>query len=117
MAFATIPKSPAARRAAVMHDYETASRQLGWDIFRSWLDAEPDSWLNIAHEAVDTHVMHGGGSKEALRWLGKNGERRSLTYADLERETDRFARMLADRVAIAIDDGGRRTEFHSNGAN
>lgn len=97
MAFATITKPTSAKQAAVMRDYDTASRQLGWDIFRSWLDAEPDSWLNIAHEAVDAHVMHGGGSREALRWFGKNGERRSLTYADLERETDRFARLLADR--------------------
>lgn len=97
MAFAPIRKSAATRQGAIMHDYDTASRKLGWETYRAWLDAEPGGWINIAHEAVDRHVLEGSGSKEALRWLGKNGERRCFTYAELERESDRFARMLADR--------------------
>lgn len=95
--FPPIRKSPTAKRAAIMPDYEAARERLDWDTFRSWLHAQPDGWLNIAHEAVDRHVIEGSGSKEALRWFGKNGERRGFTYADLERESDRFARFLADR--------------------
>ncbi|TRD12753.1 acetate--CoA ligase [Erythrobacter insulae] len=80
-----------------MQDYETARRDWNWDTFRSWLDYLPGQKLNIAYEAVDRHVLHGRGNKEALRWFGKSGERKSYTYADLKRETDRFARMLTDR--------------------
>lgn len=97
MAFAEIRKSDQNKRAAVMRDYDVGARDLGWDVYRSWLDAEPGGWLNVAHEAIDRHVLEGNGSREALRWLGKDGERRSFTYADFRRESDRFARLLADR--------------------
>ncbi len=96
MSYETIRKSEQAKRAAVMRDYESASRRMGWDTFRGWLDSEAGSWLNIGYEAVDRHVVEGRGTKEAIRWIGKDGQRKSFTYADLERETDRFARMLAD---------------------
>ena len=80
-----------------MQNYDSARRNMDWDTFRRWLGSEPGSWINIAFEAVDHQVMDGHGAKEAIRWLGKSGERRIFTYADLKRESDRFARMLADR--------------------
>jgi acetyl-CoA synthetase len=92
-----IRKSQAEREAANMPDLAVAREELGWDAFRSWLDYLPGGRLNIAYEAVDRHVVHGHGEREALRWLSKNGDRRSFTFADLKRETDRFARMLVDR--------------------
>ena len=97
MTFPKIRKSAAARQSAIQPDYDAARCDLDWDVFRSWLDYLPDGKLNIAYEAVDRHVARGLGGKEALRWLGKSGERRSFTYAQLKLETDRFARMLADR--------------------
>jgi len=97
LAFTTIHKSAETRAQANMPDLDAASEQLDWDIFRSWLDYFPKGGLNIAHEAIDRHVTHGAGDREALRWLGKSGERRSFTYADLKQETDRFARLLQDR--------------------
>ena len=96
MAAALIRKSAAERKAASFFDYDTAYGSLGWDEFRSWLDYLPGDRLNIAHEAIDRHVAHGHGPREALRWLGRNGERRSFSYADLKTETDRFARLLAN---------------------
>ncbi len=51
--------------------------------------------LNIAHEALDRHVAAGHGAQVALRWLGKDGARRDLTYADLDAEAARFANVLA----------------------
>ncbi|GAA0281027.1 acetate--CoA ligase [Alteraurantiacibacter aestuarii] len=97
MASELIRKSEEDRRQANFPDIERALETLGWDDFRSWLDYLPGGGLNIAHEAIDRHVAHGHGAREALRWLGKDGDRRSYSYADLKRETDRFARMLADR--------------------
>ncbi|MFW5881427.1 MAG: hypothetical protein ACOCTP_02795, partial [Roseicyclus sp.] len=45
-----------------------------------------DGWkggINIAHEALDRHVATGHGEALAIRWLGKSGARRDLSYADL----------------------------------
>lgn len=97
MANQFINKSTEERSLANFPDMQRAFETLGWEEMRGWLDYLPGGQLNIAHEAVDRHVALGNGAREALRWLGKNGERRSFTYADLKRETDRFARMLADR--------------------
>jgi acetyl-CoA synthetase len=91
-----IRKTAAQRQAANITDYDAACRELDWDTFRSWLDYLPGGGLNIAYEAIDRHVAHGKGDREALRWLGKSGERRSYSYAELKTETDRFARLLAD---------------------
>ncbi|WP_235903757.1 acetate--CoA ligase [Pontixanthobacter luteolus] len=96
MAFAKIEKSAPERKSANMADYDRACADLNWDDFRDWLDYLPSGGLNIAFEAVDRHVAHGRGDHEAIRWLGKSGETRSYSYADLKRETDRFARFLSD---------------------
>jgi hypothetical protein len=54
-----------------------------------WADARAmiDGWkggINIAHEALDRHVEAGHGGQLAIRWLGKSGERRDLSYSDLQ---------------------------------
>ncbi len=88
---------PASASAAANLPGDPALSGLGWLDYRGWLDGLPGGGLNIAHEAVDRHVAHGRGGHEAIRWLGRNGARRSLSYGDLKRETDRFASLLADR--------------------
>jgi acetyl-CoA synthetase len=92
----TIRKSAVERARSNMPDYGCATAELSWDVYRSWLDYLPGGALNIAYEAVDRHVAHGRGEQEALRWIGRGGGRRSFSYADLKRETDRFARLLSD---------------------
>lgn len=54
-----------------------------------------DGAINIAHEAVDRHVQDGHGDQTALRWLGKDGARRDISYADLAQMSARFANVLA----------------------
>ncbi len=67
-----------------------------WAQARSWLDGLPQGGgLNIAHEAVDRHLAHGRGGRVAIRWRGKSGARRDLSYADLAAGTARFANALA----------------------
>ena len=111
-----IPKSALDQASANMGSYEEAAAALGWDTFRGWLDYLPGGGLNIAYEAVDRHTVHGRGAAEALRWLGRNGERRSFSYADLKRETDRFAGMLSklglERGARVFSLLGRVPELH-----
>ncbi|MBP0482181.1 acetate--CoA ligase [Sagittula salina] len=59
--------------------------------------ADPrDGSVNIARVALDRHVESGHGVQVALRWLGKDGARRDLTYADLRDLSARFASVLRD---------------------
>ncbi len=63
-----------------------------WQRARAALDGLPGGrGLNIAHEAVDRHVLAGRGDHVAIRWLPKTGPSRDLSYADLHRATNRFA--------------------------
>lgn len=66
----------------------------GWDAARARLQGLPGGGLNIAHEAVDRHVAAGHGAQAALIWLGREGARRIITYADLAADAARFARVL-----------------------
>jgi acetyl-CoA synthetase len=51
--------------------------------------------LNVCFNCVDRHVEAGQGSKVAYHWEGEpEGERRAITYADLQREVVRFANGL-----------------------
>ncbi len=51
--------------------------------------------LNACHNCVDRHVEAGRGDRVAFHWEGEpEGERRSLTFADLQREVVRLASAL-----------------------
>lgn len=54
-----------------------------------------DGSLNIAHEALDRHVADGHGDQVAIRWIGKSGDRRDLTYTEMTGLAARFANVLA----------------------
>ncbi|WP_029088717.1 acetate--CoA ligase [Brevibacterium album] len=60
--------------------------------------------LNAAHNCVDRHVEAGFGAKPALLFEGEPGDRRTLTYADLQAEVSRAANALA---ALGIGPGDR----------
>src|SRR5208282_4098496 len=46
--------------------------------------------------ALDRHVAEGDGDQLALRWLGKNGEKRDITYSELLALSCRFANLLRE---------------------
>ncbi|MCA9654961.1 MAG: AMP-binding protein, partial [Myxococcales bacterium] len=85
-------------------DYEAARAEPPWERARSWLQGLPDGGLNIAHEAVTRHARGPRAEHVALRWIGKDGERRDLSYAQLERRTNRFANVLA---SLGVEPGQR----------
>ncbi|HRP74193.1 MAG TPA: acetate--CoA ligase [Rhodocyclaceae bacterium] len=92
-----IRKSESSSTSAVLDDYETMRVRFDWDEARTWLDGLPDGrGLNIAHEAVDRHASGPAGQSVAIRWLGRNGERRDISYAQLSELSARFANLLAD---------------------
>jgi acetyl-CoA synthetase len=80
--------------AKTMPGRGASSLPTGWDAARARLEGLPGGGLNIAHEAVGRHVAAGHGAQPALIWLGREGERQVLTYADLAANAARFAHVL-----------------------
>ena len=53
--------------------------------------------LNVSYNCVDRHVENGLGDRVAYHWEGEpEGETRTITYADLQREVTRFANALRE---------------------
>lgn len=100
-----IAKSPAEWRVQPnLLDYCETCACFSWDKVREELAGLPDGrGLNIAYEAVDWHAAGPRRDQVALRWLGRNGEARQFTYADLCAETSRFANVI-QRLGIARGD-------------
>jgi acetyl-CoA synthetase len=105
-------RSPAVTDVAPnMPDYERARREFSWASARGQLAGLPFSrGLNIAHEAVDRHASSQRAEHVAIRAIALDGTRRDLTYADLARQTSRFANVLGglgiaagDRVCVMAD--------------
>ncbi len=99
---ATDPRSAATRH--VMEDYETARREFTWDQARAALDGLPAGGLNIAHEAVDRHVLHGRGAQVALTCIDRQDAVTQVTYDELRRRTNRFAGALG---SLGVGPGDR----------
>jgi acetyl-CoA synthetase len=85
-----------------------------WDQVLDWSGAPFAKWfvggkLNVAYNCADRHVEAGHGDRVAIHWEGEPGDRRTITYAELQREVSRTANALAelgvgkgDRVAIYL---------------
>jgi acetyl-CoA synthetase len=63
--------------------------------------------LNVSHNCLDRHVAAGRGDRVAFHWEGEPGDTRTITYADLLAEVERFSNVLeslgvtrGDRVAV-----------------
>jgi acetyl-CoA synthetase len=50
--------------------------------------------VNATYNCVDRHVEAGNGGKVAYYWEGEPGDRREVTFADLQRETTKLANAL-----------------------
>jgi len=85
----------AAPIAANMPDYERARAGFSWRDARARLAGLPGGGLNIAYEAVDRQADGALANAVALRFVSKRRPAIELTYAELKRETDRFAGVLA----------------------
>ena len=73
--------------------FEPWERLLEWDSpYAKWFLGGK---LNIAYNCVDRHVEAGHGDRVAYHWEGEpEGERRDVTYADLQREVTMLANAL-----------------------
>ena len=105
MSWEPIIKTAATLRVAPnLADYAEARRTFSWEAAGAELDGLPaERGLNIAHEAVDRHATGPRRDKVALRWLGKEGQVRDITFGDLCQLTNRFANVL-DRLGVEAGD-------------
>jgi acetyl-CoA synthetase len=92
-----IRKTPGTLRVAPnLVDYAGAVASFSWEQARRELLGDPPGSINIAYLAVDGHVAAGRGDRVAIRWLGRKGERRDVTYRELMADSDSFANVLRD---------------------
>ena len=90
-----IHKSPTTLRVAPnLTDYDATCAAFSWDAVKVQMRGLPGGGLNIAHEAVDRHAENQGSETVAIRWLGKEGAVRDITYGELSAQTSRFANVL-----------------------
>ncbi|MFN8021622.1 MAG: acetate--CoA ligase [Acidimicrobiales bacterium] len=97
-----------ARQAADLIDWSTEWHTIcEWDLpFAKWFVGGE---LNVSYNCLDRHVLAGRGDRVAFHWEGEPGDTRTVTYADLLAETQKFANVLkglgvgkGDRVNIYL---------------
>ena len=94
MEWQCIRKRPEDYVGANLQDYEEYAKRFAWSQARALLDGLPGGGLNIAHEAIDRHVLAGRGKKLALRWIGRDDQIRDYSYSALGAAANRFANIL-----------------------
>ena len=92
---------------------EVVSWSKPWSSICEW-ESPYSKWfiggeLNVAYNCLDRHVEAGKGSKVAIHWEGEPGDTRTLTYAWLLDEVQKFSNALkslgvqkGDRVNIYL---------------
>jgi acetyl-CoA synthetase len=95
-----------ARQAGDLLDwYEDWHTVLDWQLpFAKWFVGGK---LNVSYNCLDRHVAAGRGDRVAYHWEGEPGDTRTITYAELLDQVQRFANVLkslgvkrGDRIAI-----------------
>jgi len=72
-----------------------------FDTTLDWSQAPFAKWfvggeLNVAYNCVDRHVEAGNGDRVAIHFEGDQGDTRTITYADLQREVNKVANALTE---------------------
>lgn len=83
------------------------TKTLEWDLpYSEWFS---DGTLNVSYNCLDRHVIAGRGDKVAFYWEGEPGDSRTITYAQLLDEVQKFSNVLktlgvskGDRVNIYL---------------
>lgn len=75
-------------------DYEGERSHFSWRKARQALRGLPGGGINMAFEAVDSHLDTPTADRIALRFVARNQPALELSYAELARQTNRFANVL-----------------------
>src|SRR5215213_1646326 len=91
-----------AEQAEALHWFQKWEQVLDWSNppFAKWFVGGK---LNASYNCLDRHVEAGRGDRVAFYWRGEEGEERTVTYADLLRDTKRLANVLKERGIGAGD--------------
>ena len=77
------------------------TKALDWKApFAKWFDGGK---LNVCENCVDRHANGPRRNKAAIIWEGEPGDKRTLTYGQLQREVSRFANVLEKKGVKAGD--------------
>nr|WP_235436444.1 acetate--CoA ligase [Arthrobacter sp. RIT-PI-e] len=92
-----------------LHTFERATEQQDGTLSVPTIEWFAGGTLNVAVNCVDRHVRAGDGDRVALHFEGEPGDRRSVTYAELQDDVGRAANALlglgvgkGDRVVIYL---------------
>ncbi len=91
-----------ARQAAELLDWDQ-----DWHTICEWNNPNA-RWfvggqLNASFNCLDRHVLAGRGEKVAIHWEGEPGDTRTITYAELLDEVQKFANVLKSLGVVAGD--------------
>ena len=103
MEWQQIRKRPEDYIGANLSDYAEYARTFSWSQARALLDGLPGGGLNIAHEAIDRHILAGRGEKLALRWIGRDDQIRDYSYSALGAAANRFANIRVQHGVVKGD--------------
>ena len=83
-----------------------------WDTVLEW-NPPHAKWfvggqINVSVNCLDRHLTDGRADKRALVWEGEPGDQRTLTYAELSAEVNKFANVLK---SLGIGKGDRVTLY------
>ncbi len=95
----------AAQAKEYLHWFRPFDKTLEWNMpFAKWFLG---GTTNASYNCVDVHVEAGNGDRVAFYWEGEPGDKRTVTYRDMQREVGKFANALkklgikkGDRVSI-----------------
>ncbi len=111
VAYPTIQKPPVSEMPIKpnMADYEQMYKTFGWDTVAKELNLPRANGVNQATICIDGHPEH-VMQRKALLWKGADGSKEEYTFADLKRETSKFANVLqslgvkkGDRVFVYLE--------------
>jgi acetyl-CoA synthetase len=89
---------------AHLSDRDGVCASFRWSDARRQLTGLPGGKLNIAFEAVQRHAQGARAEHPAIIWLGVDGTRRVIRYAELDRAANRFAQAV---TALGLAKGDR----------
>jgi acetyl-CoA synthetase len=99
------PETFWAAMAKDLHWFKPWDRVLEWDL--PWAKWFVGGQLNLSFNCLDSHLSGPRRDKTAILWEGEPGEIRSLTYAELHLEVQKFSNALkalgikkGDRIAV-----------------
>jgi acetyl-CoA synthetase len=81
-------------RRPKLADLDAARATFSWGAARQQLAEQPDGGLNIAWQATERHSRGPRAGHTAIRWLGRDGARREISYLELTGDVHRFANVL-----------------------